>query len=102
MNLSSLFSALSLISVYIYLHIGIYTFKQNKASLLNKVFLLLCISYAVWSFAYSFAYVSEYYHIFSLWNKLSAFGWCSFSALSLYLVLLLTENELSRSRIMTI
>lgn len=102
MDLSSLFSALSLISVYIYLHIGIYTLKQNKASLLNRVFLLLCISFATWSFAYSFAYVSEDYHIFSLWNKLSAFGWCSFSALSLYLVLLLTENQISRSKIVTI
>lgn len=102
MDFSSLFSALSLISVYLYLHIGIYAFRQNKESILNKVFLLLCLSYAIWSFAYSFAYVSEDSHIFSLWNKLSAFGWCSFSALSLYLTLLLTENPIARSRIITI
>lgn len=98
MDVVSLFSALSLVSVYIYMHIGIYTFRQNKKSIINRVFLSLCTSYAIWSFAYAFAYVSNDKYIFSAWNKISAIGWCSFSAISLYLVLLITEKKIIKKR----
>lgn len=94
MDVVSLFSSLSLVSVYIYVYVGIYTFRQNKKSIINRVFLLLCASYAIWSFAYSFAYVSNNKYYFSMWNKISAIGWCSFSAITLYLVLLITEKKI--------
>ena len=100
MELNNLLSALSLVAVYAYLHIGLFAFLKNRKSLINRVFFALCISYAVWSFAYSFAYLAVDYYSFSFWNKFSSFGWCSFSALSLYLVLLLTENRFSRNRIL--
>lgn len=102
MDKSSLFAALSLASVFIYAFIGVYTFKLNTKSRINRVFLLLCSSYAVWSFAYSFAYISNDKHIFSFWNKISAIGWCSFSALTLYLVLLITENKILEKKIIKI
>lgn len=94
MDAVSLFSALSLLSVFIYMYIGVYTLRQNTKSIINRVFLSLCTSYAVWSFAYAFAYVSKDKYSFSLWNKISAIGWCSFSAITLYLVLLITENKI--------
>lgn len=97
MDTSSLFSALSFFSVIIYMHIGSYAYSQNRKSLIHKVFLLLCASYAVWSFAYAFVYVSADPHMASVWNKIAAVGWCSFSAITLFLVLLITENPLSRS-----
>lgn len=99
MDTLSLFSALSFVSVFIYLYIGFYTLKQNTKSTVHRFFFLLCISYAIWSFAYAFAYVSDNKYIFSLWNKVSAIGWCSFSALTLYLVLLITENKITEKRI---
>lgn len=102
MDVVSLFSALSLVSVYIYMHIGIYTFRQNKKSIINRVFLSLCTSYAIWSFAYAFAYVSNDKYIFSVWNKISAIGWCSFSAISLCLVLLITEKKIIKKRIVKV
>lgn len=102
MNFTNLFAAISFISVFIYLHIGFYTLKQNKKSILNKVFFLLCFSYAIWSFAYSFAYISDDKFVFSFWNKFSSFGWCTYSALTLYLVLLLTENRLARNKLLII
>ena len=98
MDKNSLFSALSLVSVYIYMHVGFYTYKQNMKSIIHKVFFSLCTSYAVWSFAYAFAYVSSDKYIFSFWNKVSAIGWCSFSAISLYFVLLITENRIIKKR----
>jgi len=94
LDISSLFSALSLVSVIIYVYIGVYTFTLNPKSMVNRIFLFLCSSYAVWSFAYAFAYLSHDKHVFSLWNKIAAIGWCSFSALTLYLVLLITENQI--------
>ncbi len=95
MNIGSLFSALSFVAVIVYVFIGVYAYKQNKTSLVHRTFLLLCLSYAIWSFAYAFAYVAENYYSFSFWNKVSALGWCSFSAFTLYLVLLITGNRLS-------
>lgn len=101
MDFNSLFSALSLFAVLIYLYIGFYTFNQNKKSIIHKFFLLLCICYAIWSFAYAFAYVSTDKYVFSMWNKISAIGWCSFSAISLYLVLLITENRFVKNKFVT-
>lgn len=98
MDYKSLFSALSLVSVFIYLYVGFYTFKQNSKSIIHRFFLLLCLSYGIWSFAYAFAYVSIDKYVFSLWNKIAALGWCSFSAISLYLVLLITENKIPKNK----
>lgn len=102
MDNSSLFSALSLVSVFIYIYVGLYTYRQNKKSIIHKMFLLLCGSFAIWAFAYAFAYVSIDKHVFSLWNKISAIGWCSFSAITLYLVLLITENTILRKKFVQI
>lgn len=99
---SSLFSAVSLFTVLIYIYIGSYIYKQNTKSVIHKLFLLLCTSYSIWSFAYAFAYIAEDSYTFSVWNKISAIGWCSFSAISLYLVLLITENRVTKKLIVKI
>ena len=70
MDKSSLFSAFSLVAVFIYMYIGFYTYGQNKKSNIHKSLLLLCTSYAIWSFAYAFAYISTDKYIFSFWNKI--------------------------------
>lgn len=97
MDMSSFFSALSLVAVCIYMYIGILSYKQGNGSMIHRTFLLLCISYAIWAFAYSFAYVSTDKQVFEVWNKISAIGWCSFSALILFLVLLITQNKRTKS-----
>ena len=99
MDTISLFSALSFVSVIIYMQVGIYAYSQNRKSLVHIAFLLLCTCYAVWSFAYAFAYVAVDPQAFSFWNKISAVGWCSFSPITLYLVTLITENKLSGNRL---
>lgn len=102
MDYKSIFSAISLFSVIIYMYIGLYTFKRNVKSLINKVFLLLCISYSIWSFAYAFAYAANDSSIFMIWNKISALGWCTFSSISLYLVLLITDNKSAQNNIVKV
>jgi len=102
LNINNLFSVLSLVSVFIYVYIGIYSYKLNPKSRVNRVFFLLCSSYGIWSFAYSFAYLAQDRQVFSLWNKIAAIGWCSFSALTMYLVLLITENQIVNKRLVKI
>lgn len=87
-------SVLSLIAAMFYLYVGITAYKSNKKSKVCKIFLILNISMAIWSFSYSFAYTAENIYIFSFWNKLSAIGWCTFSALILYFVLNLTNSKI--------
>lgn len=67
--------------------------------MLNKVFFLLCVTYAIWSFAYAFAYLSTDYYVFSIWNRIAALGWCTFSSITLYLVLLITDHKCVKKRI---
>lgn len=100
MDVISLFSALSLVAVLIYVYVGISTYRLGNGSNIHKAFLALCLSYAIWSFAYSFAYVSEDEYVFSIWNKISAVGWCSFSSISLLLVLLITEKRILEKKIL--
>lgn len=85
---------LSFFAFIVYIYIGIATLRLNKKSLLNRIFLFLCLSMAIWSFAYSFAYMALDLVTFYKWNKVSAIGWCSFSAISLYLVLVITDSKI--------
>lgn len=86
----NLFSILSLFACAIYLSVGVHTFILDRKSEINKLFLFLCISMAVWSFAYSFVYIADTDH--GIWIKISALGWCTFSAIILHLTLVFTEN----------
>ena len=95
-------SAMSLIAFIFYLYVGITTYKLNKKSKECKIFLLLNISMAIWSFAYSFAYTAENIFVFSFWNKFSAIGWCLFPALTLYLVLTIVESKIVNHLFITI
>lgn len=102
MEKSSLFAALSFVAVWIYLHIGTYSLRQNAKSRVHITFFCLCLSYAIWSFAYAFAYLSIDAAAFSFWNKVSAVGWCSFSFLSLFLTLQIKESPILKSRLIKI
>ncbi|MDF2540826.1 MAG: diguanylate cyclase protein [Herbinix sp.] len=84
---------LSVIAAVLYLFVGVSVYQHNKHANVSKIFLLLNISLFLWSLFYSFAYTSETIYEFSIWNKLSAFGWCTFTAISLYLVMEITEDK---------
>ncbi|QHQ63005.1 diguanylate cyclase [Anaerocolumna sedimenticola] len=90
--MNQLLSFLSTLATVIYLFVGFNTYKLNKKSRDGFIFLLLTLSLSIWSFAYSFAYTADNEFIFSVWNKVSAIGWCTFPALVLFLVLSITNN----------
>lgn len=96
----NLISAVSIITCCVYLYIGFYVFSMEKRSKINKLFMLLCIGMAIWSFAYAFVYVTNEKQY--IWMKISAIGWCTFSSFVLHLVLLFTENKLGKKKIVEV
>lgn len=91
----NILSGLSMFAFFAYIYIGIYGFRANRKSKVNKTFLVLCIAMALWSFAYSFAYVAVDSKSFYFWSKIATLGWCSFSAIVLYLVLIIYKVRIA-------
>ncbi|MBR0598001.1 diguanylate cyclase domain-containing protein [Sinanaerobacter chloroacetimidivorans] len=91
----NLFSAISIIASVVYLYIGFYGFQLEKRNRIHILFLLFCLGMAVWSFAYAFVYLDDEQKY--IWMKISALGWCTFSSFVLHLVLVFTENKLSKN-----
>ncbi|RAU97342.1 diguanylate cyclase domain-containing protein [Paenibacillus sp. YN15] len=77
------YAIFSLITFVVYFFTGIYPVVRYRRNAVSILFLLTCLSLAVWSFAYTFVYME--YSVF--WIKLSAVGWCFFSALVLHTAL---------------
>lgn len=90
-------SFLSTLASVIYLFVGFNTYRLNKKTREGILFLLLNITLSIWSFNYSFAYVTEDIYEFSFWNKLSSVGWSFFPVLVLLLVLTITNNKILES-----
>ena len=84
---------MSLLSFTVYIYLGLYAFKLDSRSALNRIFLLLCLDLAWWAFAYSFVYLAPDKEVLWFWFKLSAVGWCLVGGFSLHLVLVLTQQE---------
>ncbi|MEN6314290.1 MAG: diguanylate cyclase [Clostridiaceae bacterium] len=85
-------SALSLFAVLLYIYMGTFIYKAKKNAKLNRVFMLWCMSMAVWSFGYAFAYITTTSR--NIWIMVSAVGWCFFGSFALHMVMLLTECRL--------
>jgi hypothetical protein len=89
-------SVLSFIASILYFYAGYNAFKSNRKSELCRIFFYLTLSMTIWSFTWGFIYLAETPAQYSFWNKISAFGWCTFEAIALYFVMLLTENKCMR------
>lgn len=86
-------SALSFIASVLYFYEGYNAYHLNKKSKLCRIFFILTISMTIWSFAGGFIYLAVDIYQYSFWNKLSAFGWCTFEAIALHFVMVLTGNK---------
>ncbi|MHB8127025.1 MAG: diguanylate cyclase [Desulfitobacteriaceae bacterium] len=88
-----LLSVLSFVASILYFNAGFNAIKSNRKSELCRTFFYLTLSMTIWSFAWGFIYLAKNTIEYSFWNKISAFGWCTFEALVLYFVMILTENK---------
>lgn len=87
---------LSLIASVIYFFVGFNVLRLHRKSDICKIFFYLTLSLTIWSFAGSFVYLAQNTVEYAFWNKISAFGWCTFEAIALYFVMILTENKFIR------
>lgn len=87
---------LSLIASVIYFFVGFYVIRLHRKSDICKMFFVLTLSMTIWSLPGSFVYLAENTVEYAFWNKISAFGWCTFEAICLYFVLTMTGNKLIR------
>lgn len=87
MNLISSTSAMAFV---VYMFFGIYVFKLNKKAYLNKLFLVFCLCFAIWSFGDIYLYAIDY--VFPKWilTKLAAIGWCTYYGVALHIALVLS------------
>jgi diguanylate cyclase (GGDEF)-like protein len=77
-----------------YMIFGAYTIVANAKSYVNRLFVLLTSSMAVWSFAYSISNSASTAEVSAFWRSFSAFGWGVFYSILLHFVLLLTKTEI--------
>jgi two-component system, cell cycle response regulator len=87
-------SVLSFLAAFLYLQVGLKAIKKDRKSYIFQLFLCLNLSMMIWSFASGFLYLAEDIYEYYFWNKIGAFGWCSFEAFVLYFILILTDNKL--------
>jgi diguanylate cyclase (GGDEF)-like protein/PAS domain S-box-containing protein len=89
---------LSLTAALIYFLVGFNVIRLNRQSEICRIFFVLTLSLVIWALPGAFIYLAENTVEYSFWNKISAFGWCTFEAIALYFVMTLTENRLMRHR----
>ena len=82
-----------------YLYLGIATYRLDRRSPVNRLVLLLCCAFALWSFSFAFMNSSQNREEALVWYVLSTLGWTLFSPVTLHLVLLITRNERYLDRI---
>ena len=90
MNILSLVAFFAFI---VYLFLGIYTYRLDRRSALNRIFALLCMDFALWAFAYTFFYSAPDKQTAWFWYHVSSPGWCFFPALTLHFFLILTGRK---------
>ncbi len=86
-------STLLLLSFLIYLYLGITTYRLNRQSRINIQMLVVCMTFAFWSFAYAFMHGSDDLDAAFCWYRLSTLGWLFFIPCIVHLVALLSGNE---------
>ena len=85
---------LSVLSFIVYVFLGLYAFLLEPKQKLNQLFLLLCLSFALWALSYSFVLCAWSTSVYLFWSKLSVLGWGAFSSIILHISLTLTNSRL--------
>jgi PAS domain S-box-containing protein len=89
----NLVSNLLLLSFLVYLYLGITTYRFNKESHINSQMMVICLNFALWSFAYMFMHISGDLETAFLWYRLATIGWLYFLPLIVHLLVLMSRNE---------
>ena len=79
---------------FIYLGLGSYTISRNPKSALNRIFLAMTLSSAIWVGAYGCVFITDLSDQWILfWLKVSSLGWISLAVLVMHFALVLTGRD---------
>ncbi|MGI6580145.1 MAG: EAL domain-containing protein [Saccharofermentanales bacterium] len=84
---------------FLYVLFGIYAILLHKRGTINRLFLLITISLAIWSFSYSIALAAHTAEESIFWRCVTVFGWGIIYSIVLHFVLVLGESRLLNKRI---
>ncbi len=93
-----IFPLLSFTSFLAYLFFGVYGYLQDRGSLLNRQFLFMCLSLAVWSFGMTFYHGAPDEAACFFWFKYFSVGWYFFPGFLIHFSLVLVWPSYSRLR----
>jgi PAS domain S-box-containing protein len=71
----------------------VFLMLRNSRALLNRLCILLILTFALWSFGYCFIHLSESTQAAMFWINFSSIGWGAFSFAAIYFYLALTQKE---------
>ena len=83
----NILSFIAIIVFIISLSEGIYIFLINRKSVLNILFLFICLSMAIWALGAAFAYPSVNKSDIVKWENISSIGFIFLHAFTLHFVL---------------
>lgn len=86
----NILSLLSYTSALIGLFLAITAIRLNYRAIENRLFFLLSLCVAIWSFARAFVYIGEDIETMWVWYRISAIGWTMITTFDLHFILYLT------------
>ncbi len=100
MEFQTLISLIFYIIFVIYILLGVYSITLNKKESLNRVFLFICLSISIWSFAFTFFNSARTYEDALLWRRISSLGWgVTYSILVHFTLVLTGANNILKKKI---
>ncbi len=91
-------SVLYYICSFIYMGFGTYALETNVKSRINRLFVFLTSSMAIWAFAFSISMSAPTVEASIFWRCFSVFGWGVFFSIMLHFVLILTKIKIPFSK----
>ncbi|MCJ7681405.1 MAG: diguanylate cyclase [Candidatus Aminicenantes bacterium] len=91
--LESIFSYFTFFCFVVYMGAGIFVFRSNPKSRLNRLFSLVCLCFTIWTATFLFTNFIEQKEALWIPYKVSCLGWIFAPALLLHFFLILSESE---------
>lgn len=97
--LQTIISIIFYIAFILYIFQGVYCLALNKAALLNRVFFFVCLSFAIWAFAFAISNsLTEMENVLN-WRRVASLGWgVAFSVIVHFILILTGEQKLLKTK----
>lgn len=88
-----IYAHLFFFSSMVYLYLSVLSWRLNSRAHLNRIFSAFTLVLSVWAFAYTFMLLAPDSETALFWRRVAAPGWCTFYAMFLHFVLVLTGKD---------